>query len=383
MDKKATYGARRVIIEITKLKIKMFDWLFGKKSSTRLGIDLGSASIKVVELGWKNERAYLLNYAMLQAKSGASFSLIDLKDEDIIKLLSNLMSEARISGRQVNVSLPVEKTFSTVITLPAMPENELAAAVSFEAQKYIPVPLSEVVLDWTVIANGENLVDSRALDAASVTPEKASLTSPVPNGATNESAPAISPGEAVLAKDKENKMPGAPKPGAAPAVQILLLAVPKETINRITDILSRAGLKVEALEQEAFSLSRSLIGNDKNTFMIIDISRRGTDIIVLDQGAIKLTHSLESVNKEIILMEIDRIVNIFQMRYNKKVGQCLLAGGRANEKDLFELLATKLKIPVKIGDPFARVSHDEKVSPFLKELAPQFSVAVGLAMRDN
>ena len=62
----------------------MFGWLFGKKSKTRLGIDLGSASIKVVELGWKDERAFLVNYAMAQVKSGASFSLVDLKDEEII-----------------------------------------------------------------------------------------------------------------------------------------------------------------------------------------------------------------------------------------------------------------------------------------------------------
>jgi len=318
----------------------MFEWLFGKKSSTQIGIDLGSSSIKIVELGRKDQRVYLVNYALAQIKTNAVFSVIDLKDEEIVKILKELIAEAKMAGRYATVSLPVEKTFSTVITLPAMPANELAAAVSFEAQKYVPVPLQEVVLDWTVISGDER---------------------PASKGATDSV--------------------GSAAEGGGQSAQILLLAVPKETINRVTKIVGQAGLKVAALEQEAFSLARSLIGNDKNTFMVIDLGRRGTDIIVLDQGFIKLSHSLESVSKEIILMEIDRIVNIFQMRYNKKIGQCLLAGGRANEKEMFDFLSLKLKIPVKVGDPFARVGHEPKVAGFLKELAPQFSVAAGLAMR--
>ena len=322
----------------------MFDWLFGKKSKTRIGIDLGSSSIKIAELGRKDERAFLANYGLIQAKSEAIFNIADLKDAELADILKKLIAEAKITGRSANVSLPVEKTFSTVISMPIMPENELAAAVSFEAQKYVPVPLNEVVLDWTVISGSPGPAKTRPAGAAD----------------------SIQGGQA----------------GQDQAIQILLLAVPKEIINKITNVVRLAGLSVDALEQEAFSLVRSLIGNDKNTFMVIDLGRRGTDIIVVDQGFIKLSHNLESVNKDIILMEIDRIVNIFQMRYNKKVGQCLLTGGRAGEKEMFEFLSIKMKVPVKIGDPFARIGHGVAKELTLKEIAPQFAVAVGLALRE-
>ncbi|MBU4142664.1 pilus assembly protein PilM [Patescibacteria group bacterium] len=344
----------------------MFNWLFGEKSNTQIGVDLGSSSIKIVELGRKDERPYLVNYALAQVKSGAVFSVIDLPDEEIVKILKALIGEAKMASRRASVALPVDKTFSTVISLPAMPANELAAAVFFEAQKYVPVPLEEVVLDWTVISNAADLrgFDARINAEGSNPPLQGGQS---PKGSIG----GASAGDGVSGS------------ASAQAIQILLLAVPKEIINRITNIVSQAGLKVAALEQEAFSLARSLVGNDKNTFMVIDLGRRGTDIIVLDQGFIKLSHNLESVNKEIILMEIDRIVNIFQMRYNKKIGQCLLAGGRANEKELADFLSLKLKIPVKVGDPFARVGHNQAVAGFLKELAPQLAVATGLAMRDN
>lgn len=328
----------------------MLNWLFGEKTKTQLGIDLGSSSIKIVELGQKGERSQLINYAFAQLKKEAVFNVVELKNEEVVKIIKSLLSEAKFSGRQASISLPVEKTFSTVITLPLMPINELAAAVVFEAQKYVPVPLNEVVLDWTIISENPGSAQKGAADAAK---------------------PAAAVDGAAAAQNQNQNQ----------SIQVLLLAVPKETINRVTDIIGQVGLKVAALEQESFSMARSLIGNDKNTFMIIDLGRRGTDIIVLDQGFIKMSHNLESVSKEIILMEIDRIVNIFQMRYNKKVGQCLLTGGRANEKELLEFLQAKLKVPVKVGDPFARIGHDERLEIILKELAPQFSVAVGLAMR--
>lgn len=334
----------------------MLDWLFEKKGGAILGIDLGSSSVKIVELtkdNKDNERVLLTNYAIAQTKGDAIFNISDLKDEEIAKIIVGLIRQAKISSHRASISLSVEKTFSTVITLPAMPEKELGAAVPYEAQKYVPLPLDEVVLDWNIISVGNN---NKAPEIAA----KGATDSVGPAGGTN----------------------GAAGDGMA-TMQVLLLAVPKEIITRLTKIAALAKLELMALEQEAFSLTRALIGNDKSAYVVVDLGRKSTDLIVVDQGFIKMSHNLDSINKEIILMELDRIVNIFQMRYNKKVGQCLLSGGRANDKELMEFLSTKLKVPVKVGDPFSRVSHDPKTNDFLKELGPQFSVAVGLAMREN
>ena len=317
-----------------------------------MGIDLGSSSIKIIELTKEADRVLLTNYAIAQTKDDAIFNISELKDEEIAKIIVGLIKQAKISSRRASFSLSVEKTFSTVITLPAMPEKELGAAVPYEAQKYVPLPLDEVVLDWSIISVGKNKL-----------PETGA------GGATDS----ISPAGGNVGAGEEN----------VSTIQILLLAVPKEIITRLTKIADLAKLELMALEQEAFSLTRALIGNDKSAYVVVDLGRKSTDLIVVDQGFIKMSHNLDSTSKEIILMELDRIVNIFQMRYNKKVGQCLLAGGRANDKELMEFLNTKLKVPVKVGDPFARVSHSQQVDVFLRELGPQFSVAVGLAMREN
>lgn len=309
-----------------------------KKSGRQLGIDLGSASIKIAELE-KEEggRTKLVNYAMVQMKDEAGLRFPDMGEEALANILRTIVKEAKFSSKKASISLPVDKTFTTLMDFPEMSEKELVAAIPFEAQKYVPVSLDEVILDWTVV--------------------------PVPE-------------KAAPAKSEEAGQAG------KNTLQVLLIAVHKDVINRLTRIAKLADLEVAALEQEAFSMARSLIGNDKNVYVLADLGKKSTDIIVIDQGFIRLSHNLESNNKEIILMEIDRIVNIYQMKYNRKVGQCVLSGGRVGEKELQSFLAEKLKIPVRVGDPFARVDKNNSLQEILKEIGPQFSVAIGLAMRN-
>jgi type IV pilus assembly protein PilM len=316
----------------------MFDWLFGEKNNLQIGIDVGSSAIKIVELTKKNERLYLTNYALAQSNKEADFNINELKEEESAKIIKAMIEEAGFKSRRASISLPVDKTFSTVIEMPIMTDAEMAAAIPFEAQKYIPVPMEDIVLDWVVIPS-------------------------------DKSAGKVKPVDGTAAESK------------ADGIQVLLVAVPKNIINKLTRIAKLAGLEVAALEQEAFSLVRSLVGSDKNNFLLVDLGHKSTDFIIVDQGFIRFSHNLESTNKEIILMEIDRVVNTYQIRYNKKVEQCFLAGGRAAEKELIDFLKNKLPLTFKPGDAFARIGHDSSLAVVLKELGPQLAIAAGLAMR--
>ena len=323
----------------------MLDWLFGKKYKEQLGIDLGGSAIKIVELTKKNERLSLTNYAFMQFKEEAVFKFGDLKDEEVASLLSALISEAKIESRHANISLPVGKTFSTIIDFPPMSKTELEAAIPFEAKKYIPVPLDEVVLDWSVI--GET-----------GTPEKSQKEN-----------------IDVKPKEENNK-------NHYPKLQVLLIAVPREIINRLSRIAKLANLDILALEQESFSLVRSLIGNDKGTFLIIDVGRGSSDIIVVDQGFVLLSHNLQSARKEVLVIEVDRLVNIFRKKYNKNIKQCLLTGGGAREEGIEDFFSDKLKLEIRISNPFARIVCLPELNSVMPEIASRLSVAVGLAMRE-
>lgn len=323
----------------------MLEWLFKKKHRSQLGIDLGSSVIKIVELAKKEGRIHLVNYAIAKDKDD-TFNFAEIRNEDIASILKNLIAEAKFESKLASFSLPIDKTFSTVMEMPIMAEEEMVAAIPYEAQKYVPVPIEEVVLDWTVIPSASALSEKPAA------------------------------GEEITDKNK-------PEIAPKKSLQILLVAVPKEIIDNLTRIAKLAGLEVAALEQEAFSLTRALIGNDNGVYLVANFGRRSTDLLIVDQGIIRISHSLEAASKEIILMEMDRLVNIYQMRYTKKVNQCLMSGGRANEKETIDFLAGKLKIPVKLGDPLARVGHLPVLDSIAKELGSQLAIAIGLAMREN
>lgn len=317
-----------------------FNWLFKKKIRSQLGIDFGKAAFKIVEVTKKDGRPYLVNYAIAQPKF-ENLRLADLKNVEMAEVLKDLMFKAQFSTRLASISLPVERTFTTIMDIPPMPEKEISAAIPFEAQKYVPVPIDEVVLDWSIIPK--------------TAPES------TPDAAGQGGNPAIS------------------KSG----IQVMVVAVPKDIIENLTQIAKLAGLELLALEQEAFSLARVLVGSDSGVYLIADFGHRGTDLIVVEQGLVKLTDSLEMPTKEVVLMEMDRIVSLYQMRYNKKVGQCLLTGGKVAEKETMDYLTAKLKIPAKIGEPLARIGHAIELESVAQELGLQLAVPLGLAMREN
>lgn len=319
----------------------MFGWLLGKKNKSCLGIDLGSSAIKIAEIKKENGRLSLSNYAISRPKNGL-MDLNSLSENNLALVIRSLIEEADFSAKEANVSLPTGKTFSTVMSLPILPDKELAAAIPYEAHKYVPVPLSEVILDWTVIKKG------------SVAAE---------NG-------------------KKNLESGGIQQPQDQSTQVFLIAVSKETISRLSQAFSLAGIKILVFEHEAFSLARSLVGGDQGTYLIANIGSDGVDAAIADGGIIKMSHSLESENQEQIFMEIERVVSLFQAKYGKKVGQCLISGGKANSKELVDFLSAKLKFPVKAGNPFARVAFPQELESRLKEISSQMSVAVGLAMRD-
>lgn len=306
---------------------------------------MGTAAIKIVELA-KEKKGLprgvkaglaLKNYGLTEPKETNDFRTTDLSDQQLGGLIRKVISEMKPKTKKAVISLPVASSFSTLVELPAMPESELVAAIPFEAKKFIPIPLNEVELDWSVV---------------------------------------------------ERKA----QPRTGPTL-ILLVAVPKEVIKKYAQVARIAGLNLLALEQEAFSLARSLIGSKPGVFLIADIGNKSTDLVVVEDGFVRVTHNLETTAKEMAVKEIARVVNLYQERYNKKIEHCFLAGGtilagdsrKLSEtlaKDWLEILKERLGLEVKIGQSLAGLIYPPALKEKMAELEPALAVAIGLAMRE-
>lgn len=357
-------------------------FLFSKKSKDSLGIDIGASAVKVVELTKEGGRHRLKNYAVYPLTKylekedyqvGQPGSKIS--DSEMVEIIKKGIKEAKINSRNVFLSIPVYSSFSTLIDFPNMPEKEISAAIPFEARKYIPVPISEVVLDWSIVNPLNKPTD--------------------PSKRSNH--------------------------------QVLLIAVPKEVISSYTKIVRSAGLVLKGIEEETFSLTRALIANDKSTFVLIDAGARSINVSIIDDGYIRAVHNLElggakitraiaqqsgfglekaeKLKKELstggsanhqelklkgsvqsalghIVLEIKKIIDNYQGKYTRKVEKAILIGGGVQLFGFVDYVSTKLTLDATVGDPFARLGYPTKLERVLKELGPSLAVAVGLAMRE-
>lgn len=351
--------------------------IFPKKS---LGIDIGTSAIKIVELSSFGGKLKLENYVQIPAFPIQSREaqirergVVFLPSEDIAEAISIGLKQANIKTKNCVFSLPDFLTFFTFFTLPPMPPEELEPAIKMEARRHIPVPLKDVTLDWEIIKEGD----------------------------------------------------------ASSFLTVILVAVPLEIIYKYQKIGELCNLKVSAIEAEVFGLLRIVAQKEKEkTVAILDIGAKSTTCSILDKGILKLYHSLslastaitekltwelgiswelaeklkkawgmvppphlaeelKSFYKELIRdtlkglnEEIDKIFKNFSLQYGKEIDKIIVAGSGARLPGLIEFFKESFQKEIEMVDPFWNISYPQKLKKVLKELAPAFSIATGVALKD-
>src|SRR3989344_1438891 len=128
--------------------------LFQGGGGSALGIDFGSSAVKVVQLRKTHGHAVLETYGELavgpygNAEIGQS---VRLSVTRMSEALTDVLRESKVSGRDCGVAIPISSSLVTTIEMPLVDDKQFAQMVPIEARKYIPVPISEVALDWWVI----------------------------------------------------------------------------------------------------------------------------------------------------------------------------------------------------------------------------------------
>jgi type IV pilus assembly protein PilM len=357
---------------------------FGKKYF--LGVDIGTSSIKIVELELGGNKPVLSNYGWVSLEE-----LIKEKDSLALwkKYISKIIQEGKFKGRDAYVSIPSSGSLITLIEFPGMEREDLDQAIRFEAHKYIPVPLEEVVLSWDVIG-------SVGTEKTTEIPRQESDKGLINNSQQKEIVP--------LRK-----------------VQVLLVAAPKIKVEKYEELIKEVDLELKSMEIEGFSMTRSLIGNDQGNFIIVDMGARVCNIILAEKGIIKVNRNISSgglditraiakslnieepradnlkikgenlitgeskmtfPSMEVIINEIKRIIEAYYRNNGKnKIDSLIISGGTANLKGIVEYFQNSLGIKTIIGNPLSRIEYPRILDPKLNELKARFSVAVGLALK--
>src|SRR3989344_2129759 len=132
---------------------------FQKKSESVLGIDIGASAIKVVQLHKKGGKAILDTYGEIALGPYANLEVgraTSLGVDKTSEALTDVLRESNTATKKCGMAIPFGSSLMTIMEMPALPQKQLAQMIPIEARKYIPVPISEVLLDWWVIPKPEN-----------------------------------------------------------------------------------------------------------------------------------------------------------------------------------------------------------------------------------
>jgi len=345
-------------------------------SRSFLGVDIGTTSIKIIELKKSGGGAEVANYAFLESygylerpNNAIQTSSLKILERQTIELLKIALKKSDPKSRDAVASIPAFAAFVTLLDLPKMPDEEMLKAMKFQAKQYIPLPISEVTIDW--VRAGERR------------DEKGNVTQ-----------------------------------------QILLISVPNEYIQKYKNIFQGAGLNLTALEIEGLSIARALTRDIEEPLLIIDIGARSTAFSVAKKGGLKIAGQIdfagssftqtissglniplakaEDLKKQrglkgvggeyelstlmlpildVIIKEARRVKEGYESKYGEPLKQVILAGGGANLLGISDYIQGEMGLPTKKANPFSRVKYGAKLDPLANDLGPEFAVAIGLGLR--
>ncbi|OUS06701.1 pilus assembly protein PilM [Gammaproteobacteria bacterium 42_54_T18] len=346
----------------------------GKKASTaKLGIDISSTSVKLLELSRSGNRYKVEAYSVepLPANAVVEKNITDVEGvgDAIAKVLARSKSGVKNAAVAVAGSAVITKTIEMDA---ALNEDEMESQIKVEADQYIPYPLDEVSIDFEVQGEVDNA------------PER---------------------------------------------VEVLLAACRNENVELRSDVLEIAGLVPKVVDVEAYAIERAfglvadqIEGGEDQTVAIVDIGSTMTTLSVLHDGRTIYTReqlfggkqlteeiqrryglSFEEAGlakkqgglpddyepevlepfKEAVVQQVARSLQFFfsSSQYND-VDHILIAGGTASISGLAELVQDKVGTSTTVANPFVDMAISPKVNAsILSNDAPALMIACGLALR--
>lgn len=209
--------------------------------SSYFGLDFGSSSIKVAQVDLTGAKNFTVSgIGLIQNPAGS----VDFKEKTVVdKLLpavKQVLAEAGIRDKRAVVAVPESKVYSRIVTMPNMSDAELASAVSWEAEQFVPIPVSEVELDYSVVYR----------------PPKGVSTQPM---------------------------------------LVYLVAAPKKYLQAMVDFLVLAGIDPIAIESEMVAVTRSFsFGGTTGASLLVHMGALSTVMAIVDGEALRFSYVVET-----------------------------------------------------------------------------------------
>ncbi|MFH1833230.1 MAG: type IV pilus assembly protein PilM [Candidatus Levyibacteriota bacterium] len=335
------------------------------------GLDIGDMIMKAVWLSEQNNSFVLRATSTLPTPQKGMLSESPFDQEEMARSIRAVCNNAKINSTNVNIALPESQVYTKVLEMPLLSDKELSSAIYWEAEQYIPLPLPNVTLDWKILKKTDSLAASAKMN-------------------------------------------------------VLLVGAPTALIEKYQKIVQVAGFSINSLETEILAVIRSCVrGENFPNTIIVHIGAVNTLLAIIKDGVLVFTYSVATggavISRAImtdlgfsfdqaeeykktygisetvfggkigkatlpivasIVTEVKKSMVYYSEKYKEEgpLKQILLSGGTAKLPGIDTFFAQNCGLETVISNPWKILNSE--VPKEMIDNAPNFTVAVGLAMRD-
>lgn len=335
-------------------------------------LDIGTNAVRVVQLASSGQDTWTLQhygYAPVDIKTTSASS--KESERRLGEVIMTAVGQSGIKTKDVAIGLPSQKTFTTVIEVPNMPEAELRSTIKYQMDQYIPMAIDEAKVDWVLLGQSAHNPQQQ---------------------------------------------------------EVLLASTAKSYAEERLEFIESLGLNVIAAEPDPIAMIRALLpAGVQDARLIIDVGELATNLVITYNDAPRLVrtiptglhslvkaavqnlnvqddqarqfilkfglapdrlegqvyHAVESV-LESFVSELTKSIKFFQTRYpNTPVGGILLSGFASVVPKFGEYVAAKTGVASTQADPWQKVKMTQTDQQQLATISTEFATAVGLAQRRN
>ena len=347
--------------------------MFKQAKKNLVGLDIGSSSVKAVELQRKGSTLQLvsLGYENLQPDTIVDGQIMELNN--VSNVIVSIFNEHTIKTQRVAAGVSGHSVIVKNIVLPQMSEEEVQESFSWHAEEHIPFDIADVNLDYQVTGNSSDAL--HVLMAACKSDKIANVKQAIQLAGKQ---PVIIDIDAFAL---QNCYEVNYQPKAGEVVALLNIGAATMNINILNGARSVFARDASVGGSQYTSLLQKELGL---TFEQAEAVKRG--VPVPDGVESRPIQPIIETVSDILALEVKKTMDFYRATAEEggaSIQKILVAGGGSKLPGLAEYLARRFEIPVEIFDPFRQIEVDSrKFDPdYMREVIPEMAVAVGLALR--
>lgn len=342
-------------------------------ANASFGLDIGTTSLKSVWFEQKKDLFIVKAALASKAPVAGMISSSAIDEELMAKAIRDHATEAKIGTRNVHIALSDNLVYTKVVQMPMLSDRELEQAIFWEAEQYIPAPLSTIMLDHIILR--KNIQSSEGM-----------------------------------------------------RMEVLLVGAPTVTLQKYQKIIEMAGLSVASIETEMLSAVRAIVSSATlPVSLIVNIGNLNSSIAIVQQGIIvfaytapigsisitraiasdfgftseqadeykkaygisdqnvgvKIKRSVEPILSALV-SEVKKALAYYVQHYRGEfpVTQIILSGGTAKLPGIDAFFVNALGLETVVANPWKSL-RVEGIPQVYADEGPEFTVAIGLGLKGN